>query len=196
MTWTEVLRHVQEADQCDETEARRQIANAIADGVLFVRWADERYIWGVSGPMQPPPDEPPKNALYWRECTIDSTDPDRVLEPRPYDPDLVDKETAERFDRTRRFRKPMFWRDHVLLLWPPPRGSTTTADEKRAVSLLRDCLKANNKLTRADAWAICRKQFPKLSERGFKFRVWPDARVAAGLERTARPGRKSRPQRA
>ena len=194
MTWTELIRHVKNAEgDCAESEARRQIGNAIQDGVLTTRWDDERIRWGSSGPLQPTEDKPPRDAAYWLECEADSTVPDRVLEPRPYDPELVDKETAERLDRMRRFRKPLFWRDHALRRWKT-RSSATARDETLAITFLMKRLKVDNNLRRQDALEAGRGQFPKLSERGFRSRVWPQAREAAGLERTAPPGRKSKPK--
>jgi hypothetical protein len=44
ITWSEILAHVQDAEKCNEPEARRQIGNAIQDGALPVRWADERSL--------------------------------------------------------------------------------------------------------------------------------------------------------
>ena len=46
MTWSEILAHVRDAEKCEEPEARRQIGNAIQDGALPARWADERSLWG------------------------------------------------------------------------------------------------------------------------------------------------------
>jgi len=41
-----------------------------------------------------------------------------VLEPPPYDRKLVNKRTAARLDRKRRYRKPIFRREQVLKRWP------------------------------------------------------------------------------
>jgi hypothetical protein len=106
MTWGEILVHVQKTENCQETEARRQIANAIADRALPVRWADERKIPIGSSPLQVLSDEPPRDAEYWRECVSDPDDPNCVRAPRPYDAALVDK------------RKPLFDRKQALKLWP------------------------------------------------------------------------------
>lgn len=126
MTWTMLVAHVRAVEQCDEREARRQIGNAIADGRLFARWADKPTIPPVPGSefsyimprptmrILAPDDAPPLEATYWLECMIDSTCPDRVLEL----PIWVNVHTGEALDQGRRFRKPIFRRDHVLHLWP------------------------------------------------------------------------------
>jgi len=124
------------------------------------------------------------------ECPADPSDSDRVLEPSSYDPDLVDKRTAKRLDKQRRFRKPWFWRFEVFKLWPQDRGFATVADAKRAIALLEPSLRANNHLKRQDALEICRKKVPNLSERLFDSHVWRQARQAAGLKPVAPPGRK------
>jgi hypothetical protein len=193
MTWTEILKHVEKTEQCDAKEARRQIGNAIADGVLSVRWADQRKSFGSSGPFHALTDEPSRDARYWQECTAHPNDPNLVLEPPPYDRELVDKRTAARLDKKRRFRKPMFRRDQVSLLWRQARPSATAGAEKQAIAICTEALKRDNDLRRADGLKICRQQIPRLSERGFRSRVWPRAREAAGLTPTAPKGRK--PQR-
>jgi hypothetical protein len=182
MTWTEILAHVREAEQCDEREARRKIGKAIANRKLGVRWADERHVWGMSGPMQPPPDEPPRDAAYWLECKADAGNLDHVLE-QLYDPSLVDRRTAARLDRKRHFRKPIFLREQVLLLWPHRGDSATARDEAEARRFLKALLKADRSLTFKAALNACREMCPQLSERGFRARVWPRAREAAGLPR-------------
>jgi hypothetical protein len=89
----------------------------------------------------------------------------------------------------------IFWED-LLRRWPqkpsPPKppSSATAGDEKKAVDFLVEQLEADQYLTRDRALEICRERFPKLTERGFRFRVWPKAREGAGLEPIASPGRK------
>jgi hypothetical protein len=116
MVWSELITHIRDVERCDEREARRQIGNAIEDGMLSKAWADERFVF-QSGPMQMPRDEPPCDAGYWLECKADPADPDRVLE-RVYDPRVVDKPKAAQLDRKARFRKPIFSRKQALTLWP------------------------------------------------------------------------------
>jgi len=126
MTWSQLLKHVRDAEQCEKKEARRQIGNSVMDGVLFVRWAGERKNVFNSGPIQLPADDPPRDAQYWQEC---KTRRDLVLEPPPYDREWVNKRTAARLDKTRRFRKPLFRRDQVLIRWqlvPASRPSDAT----------------------------------------------------------------------
>jgi hypothetical protein len=193
MTWSQILTHVRHAEQCDKNEARGQIGNAIQDGALFVRWADERSMWGVSSPSpihQTPQDMPPRDADYWMKCEIAPNDPDSVREPTPYDSRLVSDRRAKQLDKRRRFRAPRFSQYQVSQLWEDSRGSATTATETKAKTFPSNCLRGNPKMKRDDDWTACRKEFPTLSERGFRERVWPDARDKAGLERIGRPGRK------
>jgi hypothetical protein len=129
MTWTEIIKHVREVEQCDEREARRQIGNAVADRELHVWWEDQREIpFGSTGGIGVQISVPPRDAAYWLTCEIDLIDPDRVLEPPPYDPDWVDKRTAKRLDKQRRYRKPIFKRDQVLEHWPIERVSQVQSD--------------------------------------------------------------------
>ena len=127
MTWTMLVAHVRTAEQCAEAEARRQIGNAIADRRLFASWADKLTIPPMPGSefldsaKQPrgslaPDDAPPLEATYWLECMIDPNCPDRVFEPPC--PVYVNVHIGKRLDKRRRFRKPIFRRDHVLHLWP------------------------------------------------------------------------------
>jgi hypothetical protein len=141
--------------------------------------------------MQLPSDEPPREARYWQQCLIKS---DLVLEPPPYDPELVDEPTKAELDKKhpQRFRKPIFLRNHVSLLWPKARHSATSGAEKRATVVLTKALQDNKDLRRKEALNICRQHVPELSERGFRLRVWPQARKAAGLEANAPPGRKAK----
>jgi hypothetical protein len=82
------------------------------------------------------------------------------------------------------------WED-LLQQCPPKRPPFPTAsDEAKAVDLLAEQLKADPNLGREAGLKICRERFPKLSARGFRFRIWPKAREAAGLNPIAPPGRK------
>jgi hypothetical protein len=194
MTWSEILAHVRDAKKCDESEARRQIGNAVQDGKLVARWADERSLWGATAPISVPDDRPPRDVNYWLECDIDPNDPNRVREPPPYDPGLVSNRRAKQLDKARRFRATQFPRQLALKLWRKPRGSATTAIETNAKTFLANRLRANPEMKRNDALTACRSEFPKLSERGFKERVWPGARKEANLECQGHPGRKPTPK--
>jgi Protein of unknown function (DUF3987) len=105
MAWHEILAHVRQAEQCDESEARRQIGNAIEHRALPTRWAASQ--WGASGLMAS--DDIPRTADYWRECETDHNDHDAIREPPPYDPALVpkhmDAEAADAVTKT--------WRESV-----------------------------------------------------------------------------------
>jgi hypothetical protein len=194
MTWSEILAHVRDAEKCDEREARRQIGNAIQDGALPARWADEPSHWGIPPGIFVPDDRPPTDVNYWLECAIDRNDPNQVREPPPYDRGLVGHRRAKRLDKARRFRAPLFPRQLALKLWRVSRDSATTAIETRAKTFLATRLRENPEMKRNDALTACRTEFPKLSGRGFKERVWPDARNEAKLERQGRPGRKPTPK--
>jgi hypothetical protein len=71
----------------------------------------------------------------------------------------------------------------------------TARDETAAIEALASQLRGNDKLKRRDAMSWCRKEGFILTERGFPNRVWPSARVEAGLEAKARAGRKRKSSR-
>jgi hypothetical protein len=189
MAWHEILAHVRQAEQCDEMEARRQIGNAIEDRALPTRWAASQ--WGASGFMAF--DDIPRTADYWRECETDPNDHDAIREPPPYDP-LVPKRIARRLDKKRGFRKPIFPRVRVLQIWPERHELLTARIETKAITFLVPLLKTNRDITRGEAWKKCKQKFPTLSERGFRSRIWPDAREGAGLESKAPAGRRPKPK--
>jgi len=56
MTWAEIIAHVRKSAPADEPQARQEIANAIADGMLHVRWTDERKPPRGFSPLQFPGD--------------------------------------------------------------------------------------------------------------------------------------------
>ena len=58
--------------------------------------------------------------------------------------------------------------------------TSTVADEARAVPLLAARLKEHPEMRRKDALGVCREHVAGLTARGF-LRVWPKARVEAGL---------------
>jgi hypothetical protein len=78
-------------------------------------WADQR-----SDPRLPiavEPDEPPRCRDYWLNVELHPGDPDKVREPRPYDPAVVTKRQAARLDRERRYRTPLFERSSAERIW-------------------------------------------------------------------------------
>jgi hypothetical protein len=130
MTWSQLIDHIRRAGKsCTKAEARRQIGNAIAERELRVCWANERKPPSGSSPIGVPGDEPPRDAQYWQKC---KTRRDFVLEPPPYDREMVGKPTAARLDKLRRFRKPMFLSVQVVERWPlvpPPGGPHKTSSD-------------------------------------------------------------------
>jgi hypothetical protein len=68
--------------------------------------------------------------------------------------------------------------------------ATTARDEAGAIAFLAEKLRSSGEeLTRESAYTECSEKF-KLSKNGFRFRVWPKARIEAGLPATAPSGRK------
>jgi len=65
-------------------------------------------------------------------------------------------------------------------------------DELRAVEFLAPRLQENPTIKRDDARKMLGTKFPTLGKRGFVERVWPNARVRAGLRAVAPPGPKSK----
>jgi len=76
-----------------------------------------------------------------------------------------------------------------------PYRTLKSDDERKAVGLLAERLRTDPNMKRDDAWTICHTAFPKLRERGFLSRIWPQARGVAGLEPTAPPGPKPKKNR-
>lgn len=122
-----------EATSCGESQARHQIQDAIDGGALRYRWEHYSAPSGSTGAATLP--EGPiysHTPDYWLTCATDPTDPDRILEPPNYDPAMVEKRTAKRLEKARRYRKPMFESECVIKIWPvPPSNSATIAREVR-----------------------------------------------------------------
>ena len=88
--------------------------------------------------------------------------------------------------------EPFFWDIHVsranlLKVFKPP--PPTVKDEAGAIRALADLLRENRKLRRDEAGVQLAAKGFKISDRGFLNRVWPQARVRAGLEAVAPAGR-------
>jgi hypothetical protein len=69
------------------------------------------------------------------------------------------------------------------------------SDETAITKALAERLRVDPNMTRRAAETWCRQAAPKLSVRGFKNRVWPNARKMARLEERARAGRKPKSAR-
>ena len=72
---------------------------------------------------------------------------------------------------------------------------STKGAEFRAIRSLARHLKNNSDIKRDDAEQFCKAEGAMVSRRGFQQRVWPEARVLAGLDKLARPGRKRKSSR-
>ena len=70
------------------------------------------------------------------------------------------------------------------------KSSATARAETDAIKALVPLLKSNPQLKRADAAELCREAGYHFSDRGFQYRVWPAARVQAGLPAKALSERK------
>lgn len=66
----------------------------------------------------------------------------------------------------------------------------TAGGENLAIEIIATHLRDNPDLRKADAVALLEADGPKTSDRGFEHRVWPAARVKAGLPANAPGGRK------
>jgi hypothetical protein len=82
------------------------------------------------------------------------------------------------------------WRD-----LSPDVSAATSADERAAIKALAHYLPSDPDMKRDDAEEWCRSNGYQLSHNGFRFRVWPQARVGAGLRPIALPGRKPKTSR-
>ena len=78
---------------------------------------------------------------------------------------------------------------------PLTKRAATSREEKRATRTLRDLLVKNKDITSEEAFRRCLEKHPKLSERGFKERIWPKGRELAKLSPKARGGRKPKSPR-
>ncbi len=88
------------------------------------------------------------------------------------------------------------WRDVTverksLMSWLTKRcrGTATASDESAAIRFIASILQQDNNLRVTDAFDRCRNRY-RVSERGFRSRIWPKARELAGLPSRANPGRK------
>jgi hypothetical protein len=89
--------------------------------------------------------------------------------------------------------------DATGLNQPGPSGNTgnllspNLSDEERAAEALASQLRDQQSLTRAGATEWLQAAGFKIGKRSFQNRVWPKARMIAGLDAKAPPGRKRRP---
>jgi hypothetical protein len=197
LTRRELIEHIRAVTDYADSKIYEQIGEAIEDRELPVVWADLlKVFWknGGSGFAVQKVDKPPQAAQFWqqgvfdpgnpRRGQFDPDNPDRVFVGRDFDFDDPDR------DPKPRFRKPMFWRERAEDSWRLPHA--TARDEKKAVDFLTPLVKADPKLPFQKALDMCRKKIPQLREYGFRKRVLPKAREAAGLPKRGIPGRRKR----
>jgi hypothetical protein len=120
MTRTQVIEHICRVADCEENGAISQMASAIADRKLWPQWEDwRRPPLGSSGTvLSDDEDTPPTDPRFWLKLELDPIDRNLVREPPCYDPKIVKGKLAATFDSGRRFRKPLFPKEHVLMAWP------------------------------------------------------------------------------
>ena len=78
---------------------------------------------------------------------------------------------------------------------PLTKRGATSREEMRAARTLRDLLVKNKDITVEEAFRRCLEKHPKLSERGFRERIWPNGRQLAKLPPKALSGRKPKSPR-
>ena len=85
------------------------------------------------------------------------------------------------------YRNVQVLRAELLVVFRPP--APTAKDETGAIRALADLLREKPKLRRADARQHLAAEGFEISDRGFSNRVWPQGRLAAGLDAVAPSGR-------
>ena len=85
------------------------------------------------------------------------------------------------------YRNIQVFRADLLKVFKPP--APTTKDEAGAIKAVADLLRETPKLRRADARLHLAAEGIQVSDRGFLNRIWPKARLEAGLEAVAPAGR-------
>jgi hypothetical protein len=176
-----------------EDEAKAGLCHAVADRRINVRIkvaSDDRELGG-------------------RFCSNDN-----IEVPADLKPDNFDWKNSWPYDRWRigptfgqRYSDPYWiWQPHrielvllatadVIKIFGSPESQFGPDDEDRAAVMLRDLLIQNPHLKTENAFDQCRKKYPKLSERGFRQRVWPKGRQLANLPAKAPSGRKPKSSR-
>jgi curved DNA-binding protein CbpA len=98
----------------------------------------------------------------------------------------------------RRHRKAHSWRDVTverksLFSWLNKRAQQVAEalDKSAAVIMVASMLEQDKNCRFKDVFNECRQHY-RVSERGFRSSIWPEARELAGLSRRARPGRKQK----
>jgi hypothetical protein len=196
LTRRNLVERVREVTGNDEGKIYEQIGEAIEDRELPVVWGDWlESFWKMGGSGLPIQigDKPPRNSQFWRQGAFDPDNP-RKGQFDPNDPDRVfvgwdfDLDNPDVSEPEPRFRKPMFWRDRAEDFWPLP--AATAHDEKKAIAFLAKYLESDANLLFDNARSMCLEKFRRLSKRGFRERVWRDARLAAGLSAKGKAGRR------
>jgi hypothetical protein len=142
--WTQLIDFVQRAAQCDESEARRQIANAIHDRQLHPKWTKEKsdpmtaFGWGGIGLVERPLPLP-RSVEFWFHASQHRSDPDKIRAPQSW----VRRGDAARPQRSYGYKKPIFdpeqarhcWRSAPTMMTP---ASQTTEESRFEMPNLRN----------------------------------------------------------
>jgi hypothetical protein len=72
------------------------------------------------------------------------------------------------------------------------RQQSIARDEGQAIDVVAENLRHDPALRKSDAWALLLSRKLQLSKFGFQSRIWPQARVLAGMSPRAAPGRKKK----
>jgi hypothetical protein len=197
------LERVKAATGLNENKAKVRLCRAMADMRVAVRFAPTWVTFGPTGGY----------TISASGYTINTNFP--VVSPRlrPKDLDWISSRPLKRSAvGTAPFQRGSYTdQEHVTLELstadvierlcgglsqnPHENDPVKTTEEAKAISALAVALQRNPNLRREDASSWCNDHCFKLSTRAFQNRVWPSARLKAGLDPKAPSGRKPKSSR-